>query len=278
MSTGVPQCGDCSRTVVNDRATADGLFNDVIDWVESIFGKGMLRSVRYTFGSIKPTRGRDLNFGHTKFVHVNGVTDLHIETMANLPAQALAGILAHEIGHVLLYVDDKTLDPNPVWPDDDLESEGFCEVVRSLWLEHRGDKFSRALRREMDRNTTPVYGDGFRMMLPELRRAGSLVDLRQALTGGAPSSRPAPVPAPVPQQIPVQPVNPAQPPPAQPSNPVLIPMRPVPQPAAQAPAAPAARPVIRITSHPGAGPRPAVAATPPTSGRPVIPVRKTDKP
>lgn len=184
MTSALPQCADCSTHIVRDVARASAIFSGVIKWVESVFGVGRLNEVSLSYGSLSSTRGTVTSVGRTEFRHVNGHTSLSIATIKHLPDFVLAATLAHEIGHVLLFVDDKTLDPNPQWPTDDEVAEGFCEVVASEWLESRTDQNSRVLRRMMDTNPTPVYGPGFRMMRSELTRAGSLVALRAELTDG----------------------------------------------------------------------------------------------
>lgn len=180
----LPQCLECSRHIVNDDAQASSIFAEVIAWVETVFGAGRLREVKLNYGSLPSKRGSVTSVGRTEFMHLNGVSRLKIATIKDLPDFVLAATLAHEIGHVLLFVDDKTLDPNPHWPTDDEVVEGFCEVVASEWLESRTDRNSRLLRRAMNSNPTPVYGPGFRMMRSEFDRAGSLVLLRAELTTG----------------------------------------------------------------------------------------------
>lgn len=169
--------------IVHDDARAREIFSEVISWIESVFGAGRLRGVKLTYGTLSSGNGSVASVGRTEFLHLNGVSRLAIATIEDLPDFVLAATLAHELGHVLLFVDDKTLDPNPQWPTDDEVVEGFCEVVASEWLDSRTDRRSRVLRRLMDTNPTPVYGPGFRMMRSEFDRAGGLVHLRAELTG-----------------------------------------------------------------------------------------------
>ena len=250
----LPQCPDCSVHTVQDDARAREIFAEVVSWIESVFGPGRLREVRMTYGTLPSGNGSVASVGRTEFLHLNGVSRLSIATIKDLPDFVLAATFAHELGHVLLFVNDKTLDPNPQWPTDDEVVEGFCEVVASEWLESRTDRRSRVLRRMMDTNPTPVYGPGFRMMRSEFDRAGNLVLLRAELTGtsaGLPAPptipvRPA-IPTPVPSTVQASPVGDVER-----HRPIIRIERP-PAPTVRAPDAPhqpAARPVIPMKSRP----------------------------
>ena len=247
----LPQCPDCSVHTVQDDARAREIFAEVVSWIESVFGPGRLREVRMTYGTLPSGNGSVASVGRTEFLHLNGVSRLSIATIKDLPDFVLAATLAHELGHVLLFVDDKTLDPNPQWPTDDEVVEGFCEVVASEWLESRTDRRSRVLRRMMDTNPTPVYGPGFRMMRSEFDRAGSLVLLRAELTGTS-------VWTPVPAASRARSAGPAPAPVVQPVSPVGDVER--------------HRPVIRI-ERPPARPVPSQDPLARPSSRPVIPMK-----
>lgn len=181
MHHSVPQCDRCRTSAVTTQRDAELAFASVIDWLESHVGPSRLREVKLEYGSISPTGNNMQMLGHTHFAYRNDLTSLTIKTAPELPLHVLSSTLAHELGHVLLFVDHRTLLKNDTWPDDDHITEGFCEVVASQWLESQTDALSRIFRQHMDTNTTPVYGDGFRLMYPEYERAGSLIALREIL-------------------------------------------------------------------------------------------------
>ena len=182
---GADWCGLCARTVVRENKTASGIFDDVVSWVESVFGAGQLRQTRFNFGGLAmPVSGQGV-VGHTEVVWGNGPTRITIKTVSPCPTVALGAVLAHELGHVLLFVDPRTLQPTSSTPTDDVVAEGFCEVLSALWLESQAGEMAAALRKRMDRNNVPVYGEGFRRMSAECSRMGSIVTLRDSLVGVA---------------------------------------------------------------------------------------------
>ena len=180
---GTDWCGLCAQAVVRDNTTALGIFDDVVNWVESVFGAGQLRQSQFNFGGLAmPVSGKGV-VGHTEVVWGNGPIRITIKTVSPCPTVALGATLAHELGHVLLFVDPRTLQPTSSTPTDDVVAEGFCEVLSALWLESQVGEMAAALRQRMDRNKVPVYGEGFRRMSAECSRMGSIVTLRDSLVG-----------------------------------------------------------------------------------------------
>jgi hypothetical protein len=98
----------------------------------------------------------------------------------------LASTLAHEYGHVILTFNPSDFSFYGDFNRDQFVDEGACEVIKALWLEHSNTKDSKHLRKIMESNITPVYGDGFRMMWQEYQKVGSLKGfIDHVVTGGA---------------------------------------------------------------------------------------------
>jgi len=78
-----------------------------------------------------------------------------IVVLGGLAQDHFEAVLAHEFGHVWLF--NERLDPGS-----ELLVEGFCELVKYLWLEQLGTPLAKAIQRRTQDNPDPVYGGGFR--------------------------------------------------------------------------------------------------------------------
>jgi hypothetical protein len=126
-----------------------------------------------------------------------------------MPRTALLQLLAHEYGHVLLIFDPHSFRVHSDMPTEELKVEGFCEVVSSELLRHLATDRCLKLLERMERNRNPVYGDGYRLMLPEMHSAGGIAPLCSQLTKWKPQPGLAgPAPVPTPASVPVSPLTP----------------------------------------------------------------------
>ena len=102
--------------------------------------EGITRTFVESSGSVETRRGIQ------EIVIVGGLAREHFE-----------GVLAHEFGHVWLF--QERLDAIRGAP-----AEGFCELVKHLWLTKLGTPLALALKDRMALNPDPIYGEGFRGM------------------------------------------------------------------------------------------------------------------
>jgi hypothetical protein len=188
-----------------------------------------------------------------------------------MPRTALLQLLAHEYGHVLLIFDPHSFRVHSDMPTEELKVEGFCEVVSSEFLRDLGTDRSLKLLERMQRNRNPVYGDGYRLMLPEMHSAGGIAPLCSQLTKWKPQPGfIAPVPT-LSNAPATGPMTTTAPPTSTSSRPAPIPMRPVVKRTDTPRKAAEHRPQIvmtNITSKP-------VTKTPPAKNpeRPIIPMK-----
>lgn len=88
----------------------------------------------------------------------------YIYVLDGLPRVHTAMLFAHEIGHAWLFLHE--------FPDLPLVvEEGLCELWASRWLAAPAvkDKLAQFLLQQMEKNTDPVYGDGYRAARKALR-------------------------------------------------------------------------------------------------------------
>jgi len=93
---------------------------------------------------VETLQGTETARAVTEIVVVGGLAKDHFE-----------GVLAHEFGHVWLFHERYDHAQG-------LLAEGFCELVKHLWLEGLGTPLARELQDKQTANPNPIYGDGFR--------------------------------------------------------------------------------------------------------------------
>ncbi|RJP75219.1 MAG: protein DA1 [Desulfobacteraceae bacterium] len=87
-----------------------------------------------------------------------------IYILNGLPLSEFNGVLAHEIMHVWLNEKDiKLTDP---------ETEGFCNLGTMKVYQEDGSKFAMILLENMEKDSDPLYGDGYRDMKKKVQMMG----------------------------------------------------------------------------------------------------------
>lgn len=272
IENGVHACIDCWDEVVLDDIEVADCAEVVMRWLESVIGPHSLHSVPVVYGGLTmpPPSGGTLGWTLSRWTGKSGSAE--ISTVGFMPRTALLQLLAHEYGHVLLIFDPHSFRVHSDMPTEELKVEGFCEVVSSELLRHLATDRCLKLLERMERNRNPVYGDGYRLMLPEMHSAGGIAPLCSQLTKWKPQPGLAgPAPVPTPASVPVSPLTPVSAPVPASSRPAAIPMRPIVKRTDTPRKAAEHRPQIvmtNITSKP-------VTKTPPAKNpeRPIIPMK-----
>ena len=90
--------------------------------------------------------------------------DYHIYILSNLHEEIFNAVLAHELLHVYLF-------QNQIDLKSDIR-EGFCNLGSSLIYENYSSKLSDYRLKNMNENSDPDYGIGFRKMKSMLDKIG----------------------------------------------------------------------------------------------------------
>lgn len=186
IDQGMHACGECWSEVVADDAGVADCAETVMNWLSQVVGQHSLQDVPIIYGglTLPPPSGGTLGWTESKWTGVIGSSE--ISTVGLIPRASLIQLLAHEYAHVLLLFDPNSFQLHPNLPKEELVIEGFCEVVSSEMLRFLGDARSAKLLERMERNRNPIYGEGYRKMLPEMQKAGGIVPLCSGLTGWRP--------------------------------------------------------------------------------------------
>jgi hypothetical protein len=162
-------CMLCRRTAVDKSEDAEALLGEVRQTL-ALFGmdvSGVDLPVRLV-GEAELRKDRDLtgNTSTAEYSHHGRVVRREIEEITilwGLPRDHCGSVIAHELGHVWLFLQD--------FPDlPPLVEEGFCELSAFLWLQQRDRPEAEYRIRVMKENEDPVYGQGFRLALESFRR------------------------------------------------------------------------------------------------------------
>lgn len=170
----IPVCAVCNKSAVVDNAGAVRVAQPVLAWFTAELGENRLSEVPLEVGSINTNALPPFNLGHAALTQSGNHGWAEIALSSHQHESMLASTIAHEYGHVLLSFSPYDFTFHGDFNREPHIDEGSCEVIRALWLEHSNTPDARYLRNLMDSNTTPVYGDGFRMMWQEYQKIGSL--------------------------------------------------------------------------------------------------------
>jgi len=182
----IPVCKNCSGSAIVDSHEASIVAQPVLDWLSFELGPHRLNEVELEVKSINDDLQLPYDLGHAALTQYGNQGSAKISLASHQHASMLASTLAHEYGHVILTFNPSDFSFYGDFNRDQFVDEGACEVIKALWLEHSNTKDSKHLRKIMESNITPVYGDGFRMMWQEYQKVGSLKEfIDHVVTGGA---------------------------------------------------------------------------------------------
>jgi hypothetical protein len=154
----------------------------VTTWLETHLGSHSLRNVPVKLNdgsSFLPNQS-----GLTNWRHDGTNLTVEVEMLEMCQAHVFEPTLAHEYGHVLLVADPYNLSFTGGLGQSRLqEEEGFCEVIRYLWISENGAGDNSLELKAIKENSDTLYGDGFRLMWPQFQAAGSIMNLRADMLG-----------------------------------------------------------------------------------------------
>jgi len=183
-------CPGCLPGLLVHESQTERSRRNVLAWLTGHIGPNQFSTVPVTLADSHQFGTNQL--GQTNWAFNGQRLDLGVQVLRNLTPNMFEHTLAHEYGHVLLVADPLTMRfMNGVPPERHVEEEGFCEVLKYLWLGECGTGHRALDQKNMRENPDPVYGDGFRMMWKRYEVVGSVMDLRAEMLGlVALSSRP----------------------------------------------------------------------------------------
>lgn len=176
---GCEACRQDAVTVDNQLRSAS---LPVLNWVIANTGAEWFRNVPLAVADL--SRLGDRLEGYTNFVAVGSALTAHIQILTGLPQTSVRETLAHEFAHLLLV---SRLD-GPMYLGghslSEPEEEGFCEVIRMLWIQQSGVpdaswRFDSAMAGD-----DPIYNEGLRQMWPRyLSSDRSILGFRSLVLG-----------------------------------------------------------------------------------------------
>lgn len=161
------RCPICRSTAIETSDQAQPVFQGVKQWVNS---QGLTyNNLRISLELCNRARLSALLKNHAE-PHSLGVTSssthsqdgrvMHtqvdgIAVLRSMPSTLFQGVTVHELGHAWLAVHD--IRPLPLWAE-----EGFCELLSYRYYMDLATDESRYHAKNIEQNSSPIYGDGFR--------------------------------------------------------------------------------------------------------------------
>ena len=175
-------CAGCIPSLFTHESQLPTSRSEVLRWLTGHIGPNGLHHVPVVLE--ERNNFVAMQTGVTNWVFDGQNFDVGIRILRNVTPNIFEHTLAHEYGHVLLVVDPVSMSFQGGFPDHrHVEEEGFCEVVKYLWLEEKGTGHREFDQRDVRNNPDPVYGAGFRMVWKEYEKLGSIVALRAHMLG-----------------------------------------------------------------------------------------------
>jgi hypothetical protein len=189
------KCIPCTTSGLWTAADLRPYSTPVINWLTSHIGPNQLD--RVPINLVGPSKFSGGQYAETAWRAVNTNFSAEIRLLDGIPPLNAQEALAHEFAHVLLVVDPVTWEFSGNHGLTPLEEEGFCEVIRALWIDHVGGAHRDNRRTLLENNTVDVYRLGFFEMWSRYQRVRNIAAFLQETLGNpvAPVHSPVPTPA-----------------------------------------------------------------------------------
>jgi len=175
-------CAQCLSTGFSNELMARPSIERVASWIERHIGPHSLLQVPVQLTDAVHFSPKQS--GLTNWRYDGNHLDVDIEMLKLSQANIFEPTLAHEYGHVILVANPLDLSfTGGIGQARLQEEEGFCEVLRYLWVSENNRGSNDLQLKAITDNSDPLYGDGFRIMWPKYKAAGSVMNLRADMLG-----------------------------------------------------------------------------------------------
>ena len=168
-------CSLCESNIVWSPSQIDISKQKVLTLLEKVGIKGIKENIsislvnRFVLQNLAEEIASSNLKGFTTFSNIkspygNLSSDYQIYILDRLPTIEFEAVLAHEYLHVWLYENNIEL---PL-----IQLEGFCNLASAYIYEKNGSKFSEIHLKSMNKDSDPIYGDGYRRMKFQLEKQG----------------------------------------------------------------------------------------------------------
>jgi hypothetical protein len=161
------RCAVCRSSAIETAAEARPIFRQLIQWVGSqglrynnlplgleLCGRNTLaRHLRDRH--LPDSLGATMSVTYTEDGRVIRTEIKGVAVLLGLPSALFQGVTIHELGHVWLIVHH--IQDAPSWAE-----EGFCELLAYRYYTTLNTPEGRYHAISIERNTDPIYGNGFR--------------------------------------------------------------------------------------------------------------------
>lgn len=181
-------CAPCASSAVRTNGELQALAEPVLIWLEQQIGAHQLIQATLRLSRAKALQGTQ--YAETRWVQDAAGFRAAIDVVSGIPRLNAKEALAHEYGHLLLVAEPSTMiyiGPHGLSGE---EEEGFCEVIRALWIGHDAGPQRHERRTLLETNAIDTYRNGFAQMWPRYTAAGSISRFRDAVLSKIGTSAP----------------------------------------------------------------------------------------
>jgi hypothetical protein len=151
----------------------------VLIWLVQQIGTHQLDQATLRLSNAKALQGTQ--YAETRWEQDHAGFRATIDVVTGIPQLNAKEALAHEYGHLLLVTEPSTMTYNGCHGLSGEEEEGFCEVIRALWIDHDAGARRQERRALLETNAIEMYRNGFAQMWPRYTAAGSISRFRDAV-------------------------------------------------------------------------------------------------
>ena len=199
------ECGRCSTTGLRNAVAIRPYSTPVINWLNSQIGPNQLD--RIPIYLLPAGEFSSVQYAETFWQAVNTDFSAEINLLEGIPPINAQEALAHEFAHVLLVVDPITWKFSGHHQLTPQEEEGFCEVIRALWIDHVGGANRDNRRTLLETNTIDTYRLGFFEMWSRYQRVNKIETFIQETLGQQRLPPDFPIPQPTASRIRINTLN-----------------------------------------------------------------------
>lgn len=182
-------CAPCTSSGVRTDGELQALAGPVLTWLKQQIGTHQLDQATLQISDAKALQGTQ--YAETRWVQDHAGFRAAIDVVAGIPQLNAKEALAHEYGHLLLVAEPSTMTyigPHGLSGE---EEEGFCEVIRALWIDRDAGARRHERRTLLETNAIDMYRNGFAQMWPRYTAAASISRFRDAVLSKSGTSAPS---------------------------------------------------------------------------------------
>lgn len=178
----IPLCHRCNPQRIISSADQQAARQHVLQWFTSELGPHKLGDIDVVFGQVDDNAVKKGSYGYAKMASYGEQGGAEIHLASGLHPILCQAVMTHEYMHTLIFMNPSDFTIHDAPRLDIVVEEGACQLAAFLYLKSVPGPHSLHIRRSIEVDPSPVYGDGFRHMRSYFARFGSFRQFLDELT------------------------------------------------------------------------------------------------